>query len=118
MYLTFFKLFTGWFLLFVDVLHQKRVACKKKWKKLPKNILLVAKQTKFVSSIGSCLDYECKDKKYDLLIYVDNAFRLELKHPYSISDAEIWFERGDCITEKVFNRAIEHYSQCEIRNGK
>lgn len=85
--------------------------------KVPRRILVLAPKVLFQPNIQSDIDFEPKDKDYDLLVYVDKAFRLNLKFPFSIANSEIWFERGEVLTEQIFLRALRHYSNCEIRNG-
>ncbi len=64
------------------------------------------------------VDSTCKDVSYDLVIYVDKAFRMNIPFPNAIADAELWFERTDKITSDVFLNALSHFEHCEIRKGK
>lgn len=88
--------------------------------KYPKKVLLVG------SIVGQILppvsdiqiDNQCCNTHYDLIVYVDLVFQLDIKYPVAISDAEIWFERGTSIDQYVFQRALAHYEVCEQRRGK
>lgn len=86
-------------------------------KKIPKKILVLSNGLAYHPVISSEIDFCCKDTTYDLLIYVDKAFRLNIDFPFSIANSEIWFERGNTLTKEIFDRAIHHFSECEIRNG-
>lgn len=88
--------------------------------KYPKKVLLVG------NIVGQILppvpdiqiDNQCGNTHYDLIVYVDLVFQLDIKYPVAISDAEIWFERGTFIDQYVFQRALAHYEVCEQRRGK
>lgn len=86
-------------------------------KKIPKKILIISPTLDYIPTIASEIDFYPKDTTYDLLIYVDKRFKLFLEYPLSIANSEIWFERGSSLTQKVFENAVIHYSNCEIRNG-
>ena len=88
------------------------------FRKLPKKILIIAHKYSFKPSIDAEVDYIPKNKDYDLFIYIDKVFRLNIDIPFCIANSEIWFERGYELTEEIFTRALVHYSSCEIRNGK
>ncbi|EED42966.1 hypothetical protein EBI_24853 [Enterocytozoon bieneusi H348] len=64
------------------------------------------------------IDIQWGNPHYDLIVYVDLVFQLDIKYPVAISDAEIWFERGTSIDQYVFQRALAHYEVCEQRRGK
>ncbi|OQS55795.1 hypothetical protein EHP00_1617 [Ecytonucleospora hepatopenaei] len=86
-----------------------------------KNILIVAKNAhQFENYVipGVNVDVIGRDVKYDLVIYTDIVFSLNLKHCKSISDAEIWFERKEEMTNTIISNAIDHYKKCEKRLGK
>lgn len=87
-------------------------------KKIPRKILIQCSDIKYSPTIVSEIDFSPKDTKYDLVIYIDKCFRLSIEYPFSIADAEIWFERGTVLTKSIFERALIHYSECEINNGK
>ncbi|ORD93789.1 hypothetical protein ECANGB1_1549 [Enterospora canceri] len=87
--------------------------------KQPKNVLVIAKVIDCdLENYPIAIDTVPKDKEYDLLVYVDYRFNLDMIYPYSIANAEIWYERGDTVDCGVMERAFEHYRTCEIREGK
>lgn len=85
--------------------------------KTPRKILIICPNMDYHPTISSEIDFHPANTTYDLLIYVDKIFRLNIDYPFSIANAEIWFERGDTLTKDIFDRAIVHFSECEIRNG-
>lgn len=96
-------------------IHKKSQAAS--LKKIPKKILIICPNLSYHPTISSEIDFYPKNTTYDLLIYVDKLFSLNLEFPFCIANSEIWFERGDTLTKNIFDRAIQHYSECEIRNG-
>lgn len=88
-----------------------------KYKKIPRKILVLAPIIQYIPEIAAEVDFVPKDTSYDLLIYIGKSFRLNLEFPFSIANSEIWFERAETFTRQVFERALWHYSECEIRNG-
>ncbi|KAI4291666.1 hypothetical protein PAPHI01_0940 [Pancytospora philotis] len=95
-----------------------RMSAPRAYKKLPQSILVCASDVRYEPKMDARIDYQAQDCRYDLVVYVDLCFRMQLEHPFSIADAEIWYERGTAFTQAVFERALNHYSECEIRNGK
>lgn len=86
-------------------------------KKIPHKILIICPTLNYIPTIESEIDFHPKDTEYDLVIYVDKRFKLSIEYPFSIANSEIWFARGSALTQKIFENAIIHYSNCEIRNG-
>lgn len=86
-------------------------------KKIPRKILVLSPNLEYYPTISSEIDFDPRDTRYDLVIVVDKVFRLSIDFPFSISESEIWFERGGALTEQIFMNALSHYSNCEIRNG-
>lgn len=89
-----------------------------KYKKIPQRILILAPEIKYFPTLESEVYFHPSDKKYDLVVIVGEALRLNTEYPFSISESEIWFERGKTLTKEIFENAITHYSNCEIRNGR
>ena len=87
------------------------------YRKLPRRILVLCDDVRYFPTVASEIDYSPRDTVYDLVVCVGKRFRMEIEHPFSIADAELWFERGSFVDRGVFERALEHYSECEIRNG-
>lgn len=87
-------------------------------KKVPRNILILAREKTLINFSDSNIYYESDNIQFDLLIVVDLALRISVKHPFSISSSEIYFTRGTRLTDRIFYNALVHYSRCEIRNGK
>jgi hypothetical protein len=86
-------------------------------RKLPNKILIICPNFKYYPTVSSEIDFSSKNTEYDLLIFVNKNFKLNLEFPGSIANSEIWFERGEYLTEKIFNRAMEYYSNSIQRNG-
>lgn len=86
-------------------------------KKIPRKILILCPNLKYHPTVSSEIDFHPKDTRYDLVIVVDKVFRLSIDFPFCLAESEIWFERGSALTEQIFMNALEHYSNCEIRNG-
>lgn len=89
----------------------------KKYKKIPNRILVLSKDIKYFPTVFSAIDYTPCDEKYDLVIVVGYKLRINVPYPFSIADSEIWFERGTALTRRMFERAMWHYSECQINNG-
>lgn len=88
------------------------------YKKLPRRILILCADVSYFPTVVSEIDYAPRDVEYDLVVYVDKRFHMAVEYPFCVANAEIWFERGTALTRRVFERALHHYSECEIRNGK
>ncbi|ORD95691.1 hypothetical protein A0H76_649 [Hepatospora eriocheir] len=91
-----------------------------KFPKLPKRTLFLSYQSNvYKPNCSLNIDYEPKKGIiYDLIVYVEWKFRMNIKYPECVSDAEIYFVRGESITEKIFLDALKHYNGADIRKGK
>lgn len=88
------------------------------YKKTPRKILIHCDNIGYYPTVVSEIDFAPKDTVYDLVVCVGKCFRMHVDHSFSIANAELWFERGTVLTKAIFERAMQHYSECEIRNGK
>lgn len=88
------------------------------YKKVPKTILILSDDILYYPNVISEIDYTAKDTVYDLVICVGKCLRMSVEYPFSIANSEIWFEYGAALTKAIFDRAMHHYSNCEIKNGK
>lgn len=88
--------------------------------KHPKKVLLIGNIVGLIlpPNPDIQIDNQCSNTHYDLIVYVNLVFSLDIRYPAAISDAEIWFERGTYIDQYVFQRALAHYEVCEQRRGK
>merc|ERR1712080_253343 len=94
------------------------------------------KLTLIVDNFGSLLDGETarlknkynldkvvnindlKEFEYpDLIILLSNTFQFSLKDPLVLYKTEICYYRKK-FNEKVFYNSLQHYSECQINNGK
>lgn len=87
------------------------------FQKIPRRILILCPNLEYYPTISSEIDFHPRDIQYDLVVVVNKVFRLSIDYPLSIAEAEIWFERGSALTKRIFMNALDHYSNCEIRNG-
>ncbi|ADM12474.1 uncharacterized protein Eint_101490 [Encephalitozoon intestinalis ATCC 50506] len=94
-------------------------------KKIPKTILIVdeyntitpEKKSKIKDSVAEMdIDFEEEATRYSLVILCNTVLRFNLKNPLVLAECEIWFTRKT-FSSKVFEDALIHYSECEIRNG-
>ena len=65
---------------------------------------------------GVAIDFKERATHYSLVILCAAVLRLDLENPLALAECEIWFTR-EVFSSKVLADALEHYSQCEIRNG-
>jgi hypothetical protein len=98
---------------------------RKKLKKIPKTVLVLDTYNRIteedkhaVEGIepGMEIHYEERATHYSLVILCGLVFRFHLNDPLVLTDAEIWFTRSG-FSRDVFLDALNHYSDCEIRNG-
>lgn len=62
------------------------------------------------------VDFNEQDKKYDLVYLCNYVFEFDLKFYQTVSTAEIIFKRR-VFSFSVFMEGLQHYSECQIRNG-
>lgn len=90
---------------------------EKVYKKTPKNILVLCNRIGYYPNIDAQIDFEPQNRTYDMLICVDSCLRLSIENYEKIAESEIWFEYGNKFTKKIFENAMDHYSECTINKG-
>jgi hypothetical protein len=97
-------------------------------RKMPKTVLIIntysevtEKDRRAIREItrgaGMEIHYSEKATHYSLVILCGLVFRFSLTNPLAVAEGEIWFTRAG-FSKKVFLDALNHYSNCEMRDGR